>query len=154
VSLSFYQCHSASLHSCRWSSMPLTSGRQSANARNHWRNEFPFAASGIGMQLALRLKLCLRTFCVFVLLPVSFCQPTPFLRIHLEYSVADGVACRSLVGVNQLMPETTGVMNSRLLCPFTSVILPAYTFSANSLGPCRPSTTWGPRTGFVTTHPT
>jgi hypothetical protein len=35
------------------------------------------------MQLALRLKLCLRTFCVFVLLPVSFCQPTPFLRILL-----------------------------------------------------------------------
>lgn len=27
--------------------MPLASGRQSANAKHHWRDESPFAASGI-----------------------------------------------------------------------------------------------------------
>jgi hypothetical protein len=32
--------------------MPLTRGRQSANASNHWRNEFPFAASGIEVYMS------------------------------------------------------------------------------------------------------
>lgn len=41
-------------------------------------------------------------------------QGSRYTTSWVEYLIADGVACRSVVGISQPMPNTTGVMNPRL----------------------------------------